>query len=168
MVGYGDKGVDMVVRIGRIIDSIAGQRQKIMLTVILLEVMGIACTVWLKAGAENKANNEEYLQYVDNREAVITELNRLEVARQEDIKPMEALSAIVMTMPQQVKCRRVTIGNFHNGDWIVMEVESGEKGAIEDYLSMLRKNQYFSGMRIEDIKDGVRVTVPMPEGFLWQ
>ena len=111
---------------------------------------------------------EDYQRYVSNREAVITELNRLEVARQEDIKPMEALSAMIMNMPQQVKCRHVTIGNFHNGDWIVMEVESGEKGVVEDYLSVLRKNQYFSGMRIEDIKDGVRVTVPMPEGFRWR
>lgn len=160
--------MDSVVKIGRILDSLARHRQKAMLTVIGLELMVIAFAVWLNAGADNKADNEEYQRYVGNREAVITELNRLEVARQEDIKPMEALSAMVMTMPQQVKCRHVTIGNFHNGDWIVMEVESREKGAVDDYLSTLRKNQYFSGMRIEDMKDSVRVTVPMPEGFLWQ
>ena len=157
-----------MVRFASILDSLAKHKQKAMLTVIVVEFMGIACAVMLKAGAENKSNDEDYQRYVSNREAVITELNRLEVARQEDIKPMEALSAMIMNMPQQVKCRHVTIGNFHNGDWIVMEVESGEKGVVEDYLSVLRKNQYFSGMRIEDIKDGVRVTVPMPEGFRWQ
>ena len=99
-----------MVRFASILDSLARHKQKAMLTVIVLEIMGIAFAVWLKAGAGNKTNDEDYQRYVGNREAVITELNRLEVARQEDIKPMEALSAMIMNMPQQVKCRHVTIG----------------------------------------------------------
>lgn len=86
-----------MVRFASILDSLARHKQKAMLTVIVVEFMGIACAVMLKAGAENKTNDEDYQRYVGNREAVITELKRLELARQEDIKPIEALSAMIMT-----------------------------------------------------------------------
>lgn len=136
--------------------------------VIAMEIAGIAGMAWLNKGAANKDMETDYQRYMANQEAVITELNRIELAKQEDLKPMEALSSMLLVMPEQVKCRHITIGNFHNGDWIVMELEAGEPDILEKYLSSLRKNQYFTGMRIADINDGVKVTVPMPEGFLWQ
>lgn len=45
-----------MVMFASILDSLARQKQKAMLTVIVLEIMGIAFAVWLKAGAENKTN----------------------------------------------------------------------------------------------------------------
>ena len=110
---------------------------------------------------------EDYQRYMVNYDAVITELERIELARQEELKPVEALSSMLMVMPEQVKCRHITIGNLHNGDWIVMEVDAAEHNMLESYLSSLRRIPNFVSMRVEDLENGVRITVPMPEGFLW-
>ena len=74
---------------------------------------------------------------------------------------------MLIVMPEQVKCRHITIGNFHNGDWIVMEVDAAERNMLESYLSSLRRTPNFAAMRVEDLVNGVRITVPMPEGFVW-
>ena len=135
--------------------------------VILLEILGIAGMLWLNDRVSNGPLEEDYQRYMANHDAVITELNRIELARQEDLKPVEALSSMLMVMPEQVKCRHITIGNFHNGDWIVMEVDAAERNMLESYLSSLRRTPNFAAMRVEDLVNGVRITVPMPEGFVW-
>jgi hypothetical protein len=34
-------------------------------------------------------------------------------------------------------------------------------------MSILRKSPGFEEMRVEDNAAGVKITVPMPEGFIW-
>ncbi len=158
------------MRLGKIralAEYIVQHKPKALLGAILLEIIGIVGMLWLNNSISNVQLEEDYQRYMVNHDAVITELNRIELARQEDLKPVEALSSMLMVMPEQVKCRHITIGNFHNGDWIVMEVEAAERNMLESYLSSLRRTPNFGAMRVEDLVNGVRITVPMPEGFLW-
>ena len=158
------------MRLGKIralAEYIVQHKPKALGAVILLEIIGIVGMLWLNDSVSNGQMEEEYQRYMANHDAVITELNRIEMARQEDLKPVEALSSMLMVMPEQVKCRHITIGNFHNGDWIVMEVDAAERNMLESYLSSLRRTPNFAAMRVEDLVNGVRITVPMPEGFVW-
>ena len=158
------------MRLGKIralAEYIVQHKPKALGAVILLEIIGIVGMLWLNNSISNEQLEEDYQRYMANHDAVITELNRIELARQEDLKPVVALSSILMVMPEQVKCRHITIGNFHNGDWIVMEVDAAERNMLESYLSSLRRIPIFGAMRVEDLMNGVRITVPMPEGFLW-
>ena len=154
-------------KIRTLAEYIGLRKQKVVGSVILLEIIGIAVMMWLNHSTSNEQLEEDYQRYMANHGAVITELNRIELARQEELKPVEALSSMLMVMPEQVKCRHITIGNFHNGDWIVMEVDAAERNMLESYLSSLRRIPIFGAMRVEDFMNGVRITVPMPEGFLW-
>ena len=158
------------MRLGKIralAEYIVQHKPKALGAVILLEIIGIVGMLWLNNSISNEQLEEDYQRYMANHDAVITELNRIELARQEDLKPVVALSSILMVMPEQVKCRHITIGNFHNGDWIVMEVDAAERNILESYLSNLRRTPNFGAMRVEDLVNGVRITVPTPEGFLW-
>ena len=158
------------MRLGKIralVEYIVRHKPKALGAVILLEIIGIAVMLWLNNSTSNEQMEENYQRYMANHDAVITELNRIELARQEDLKPVETLSSMLMVMPEQVKCRHITIGNYHNGDWIVMEVDAVERNILESYLSSLRRTPNFGAMRVEDLVNGVRITVPMPEGFLW-
>ena len=158
------------MRLGKIralAEYIVQHKSKALGAIILLEIIGIAVILWLNNSTSNEQLEEDYQRYMINHDAVITELNRIELARQEDLKPVEAISSMLIVMPEQVKCRHITIGNFHNGDWIVMEVDAAEHNILESYLSNLRRTPNFGAMRVEDLVNGVRITVPMPEGFLW-
>ena len=158
------------MRLGKIralAEYIVQHKPKALGAVILLEIIGIVGMLWLNNSISNVQLEEDYQRYMINHDAVITELNRIELARQEDLKPVEAISSMLIVMPEQVKCRHITIGNFHNGDWIVMEVDAAEHNILESYLSNLRRTPNFGAMRVEDLVNGVRITVPMPEGFLW-
>ena len=158
------------MRLGKIralAEYIVQHKPKALGAVILLEIIGIVGVLWLNNSISNVQLEEDYQRYMINHDAVITELNRIELARQEDLKPVEAISSMLIVMPEQVKCRHITIGNFHNGDWIVMEVDAAEHNILESYLSNLRRTPNFGAMRVEDLVNGVRITVPMPEGFLW-
>lgn len=158
------------MRLGKIralAEYIVQHKPKALGAVILLEIIGIVGMLWLNNSISNEQLEEDYQRYMANHDAVITELNRIELARQEDLKTVEALSSMLMVMPEQVKCRHITIGNFHNGDWIVMEVDAAERNMLERYLGNLRRTPNFAAMRVEDLMNGVRITVPMPEEFLW-
>lgn len=158
------------MRLGKIrslAEYIVQHKTRALGAVILLEIMGIVVMQWLNNSTSNEQLEENYQRYMANHDAVITELNRIELARQEDLKPVEALNSMLMVMPEQVKCRHITIGNLHNGDWIVMEVDTSERNMLESYLSSIRRTPNFAAMRVEDLVNGVRITVPMPEGFVW-
>ena len=158
------------MRLGKIralAEYIVQHKPKALGALILLEIIGIVGMLRLNNSISNVQLEEDYQRYMANHDAVITELNRIELARQEDLKPVEALSFMLMVMPEQVKCRHITIGNFHNGDWIVMEVDAAERNMLESYLSSLRRTPNFAAMRVDDLVNGVRITVPMPEGFVW-
>ena len=142
-------------------------KQAIFVGIILLEIIGIVGMTGLSTSLENGPLAEDYQRYMVNHDAVITELNRIELAQQEDLKPMQVLSSILMVMPEQVKCRHITVGNIHNGDWIILELETVDRNQLERYLSSLRRRPNFGTMRVEDLKDGARITVPMSEGVLW-
>ncbi len=154
-------------KIKKLAEYIIQHKAKAAGAVILLEIIGVAGMLWLNYSISNEQLEEDYQRYMTNHDAVITELNRIELARQEDLKPVEALSSMFMVMPEQVKCRHIIIGDFHNGDWIVMDVDAAERNLLESYLSNLRRTPNFVAMRVEDFENGVRITVPMPEGFLW-
>ena len=148
-------------------EYIVRHKQKAVGAVILLEIIGTAVMLWLNDSISSGKLEEDYQHYMANHDAVITELNLIELARQEDLRPVEALSSILMVMPEQVKCRHITVGNIHNGDWIILELETVDRNQLERYLSSLRRTPNFGTMRVEDLKDGARITVPKPEGVLW-
>lgn len=150
-----------------LVEYIVRHKQKAVGAVILLEIIGIAVMLWLNDSISSGKLEEDYQHYMANHDAVITELNLIELARQEDLRPVEALSSILMVMPEQVKCRHITVGNIHNGDWIILELETVDRNQLERYLSSLRRTPNFGTMRVEDLKDGARITVPEPEGVLW-
>ena len=102
-------------------EYIIQNKAKTVEAVILLEIIVVAGMLWLNYSISNEQLEEDYQRYMTNHDAVVTELNRIELARQEDLKPEEALSSMLMVMPEQVKCRHIIIGDFHNGDWIVMD-----------------------------------------------
>ena len=150
-----------------LVEYIVRHKQKAVGAVILLEIIGTAVMLWLNDSISSGKLEEDYQHYMANHDAVITELNLIELARQEDLRPVEALSSILMVMPEQVKCRHITLGNIHNGDWIILELETVDRNQLERYLSSLRRTPNFGTMRVEDLKDGARITVPKPEGVLW-
>ena len=81
-------------------EYIVQHKQKAVGAVILLEIIGIAVMLWLNDSISNEQLEEDYQRYMTNHDAVITELNRIELARQEDLKPVEALSYMFMVMPE--------------------------------------------------------------------
>ena len=133
-----------------------------------VEILGIALCYWqIRNYNPDSVLKADYEAVIENQDKVRDELNRLETSKEEDLYVLEAMTGLMSALPEQVKLREITIGDFHNGDWIVLEVASDDMCAIENYLGTLRQNPKFEEMRIADTDAGVRVTVPMPEGFIW-
>ena len=146
-----------------------GSWRSLIALVLMMEVTGIAVGCWLmKTNEPGSVLMADYEAVAKNQEIVRTELDRLRTAREEDLHVREAMAVLMAALPEQVKLKDITIGDFHNGDWIVLEAVSKDRGAIESYMSTLRKNPGFEEMRIEDTNAGVRITVPLPEGFIWR
>ena len=141
-------------------------RKRVLIGILGVEMLGIALGYLLMKGYEpGSVLAADYEAVIENQGMVRTELDRIEAARAEDLHMLEALTGLMSAMPEQVKLREITIGDFHNGDWIVAEAVSDDRAAMENYLGTLR--QSFEEMRIADTEAGVRITVPMPEGYIW-
>lgn len=146
-----------------------GSWRSLIALVLMMEVIGIIVGCWLmKTNEPGSVLAADYEAVAENQEKVRMELDRLRAAREEDLHVREAMAVLMAVLPEQVKLKDITIGDFHNGDWIVLEAVSKDRGAIESYLSTLRKKPGFEDIRIEDTDAGVRITVPMPEGFIWR
>lgn len=145
-----------------------GSWRNLIALVLMLEVTGIAVGCWLlKTNEPGSVLAADYEAVAENQEKVSMELDRLRAAREEDLHVREAMMVLMAALPEQVKLMDITIGDFHNGDWIVIEAVSTDRGAMESYMSILRKSPGFEEMRVEDNAAGVKITVPMPEGFIW-
>lgn len=148
-------------RLGSGIDLVA--------VILVLELVGIAVGWWLMEAYEPEAVlASDYGAMKEHQEQVRVEFDRLAVAKEEDLHIREAMTMLMVALPEQVKLKEITIGNFHNGDWLVTEAVSADNAALESYISTLRQNPGFEEMRIEDTNVGVKITVPMPEGFKWR
>ena len=86
------------MRLGKIralAEYIVQHKPKALGAVILLEIIGIVGMLLLNNSISSEQLEEDYQRYMANHDAVITELNRIELARQEDLKPVEALSSML-------------------------------------------------------------------------
>ena len=133
-----------------------------------LEIIGAVTGYWFMTEYEpDSVLTANYKAVQANQEKVREELDRMSTAKEEDMHVLEGMTILMSSLPEQVKLREITIGDFHNGDWIVVEAVSEDRGAMESYLGTLRQNPSFEEMRIADTDNGVRIKVPMPEGFIW-
>ena len=137
--------------------------------IIVLELAGIAAG-WclLESNTPGSALATDYKATIEHQEEVRGELDRLAIAKEEDLHIRKAMTVLMSALPEQVKLKEITLGNFHNGDWIVTEAVSEDNTALESYISNLRQSPGFEDMRIEDTSTGVRITVTMPEGVKWR
>lgn len=116
-----------------------------------LLIFEVAALVWLYATVPQLPVAEHDLAKAQ-QEQVETELGRLQLARQEDEHPVEAMSAMLTFKPQNVGLVKVSIGKQGNGDYLCMMLQSDSEQAVRDYVASLSANDFFRTMRIANIQ----------------
>ncbi len=124
---------------------LAGNRPMFFMTGIMAIEAAIAGVFFTRGIPQELLDRHEVAS--KEMEAVETELSRIETQEKESRRPLEAMSAMLMMKPEDVDYRMITIGDFHDGDWIHMTLTSKNADSIARYVEVLAANDSFRGIR---------------------
>ncbi len=124
---------------------LAGKRSMVFMTGIMMVEAAIASMFFIKEIPHAVLESHEAAS--KEMEAVERELSRIEAHDEESRRPLEALSAMLMMKPKDVDYQVITIGDFHDGDWIHMTLTSKDVDAIARYVDVLAANDAFHDIR---------------------
>ena len=104
---------------------------------------------------DNLAN--EYQLAEPQMPLVDTEIDRINLQATEHQYPVEVLSALLSVKPQDCAFKTITIGDYINGDWIRLSIQSSNPASIQSYADSLAANDFFKEISLTDLKAGAGI-----------
>ena len=153
---FNGKNQDKIIKYGkRGINFMNTKKAAIAATAIFLAETGLIFYYGRVSVSDNLA--AEYNLAEPQMAMVDTEIDRINLQANEHQYPVEVLSAILSAKPEDCSFKKITIGDYLNGDWIQLSIQSSNPASIQSYTDSIQANDFFKNISLNNLKAGAGI-----------